>query len=242
MIAYKFLKKGAVGLFTGHRWPTPEAGEPGEWVEARAALAMCESGIHACTPADLASWIDDELWVIDLAGEIEVTDDVVVATRGRLLERLDGWSAETAREFATDCVLRARDLAATALDDAGRVDAAQALETSKSLHDAQARVLAFAGELDAGPGATAVALFADTVELLDGRRPIGGDEPTDGARPSDGAIAANVGYVVAHLFGTAAAEASSDPTAYDGAFAAERARQNAWLRERLALDTTREVF
>ena len=239
MIAYKFLKEGAVGLFTGHRWPTPADGEPGEWVEAPAPLSMCESGIHACTAHDLAPWIDDELWVVDLAGEIEEDDDIVVATRGRLLRRVDAWSPDTARAFASDCVLRARERAATVLDEAGRADDAQALAATKTLRDAQARVVALAGEIEAGAGATAVALFADTVELLDGRRPVGGSTPTDAERPSEGAVAANVAYVVAHLFGMAAAEASGDQGAYDGAFAAERARQNAWLRDRLALESAR---
>lgn len=239
MIAYKFLREGGVGLFTGHRWPTPAGGEPGEWVEAAEPLAMCESGIHACTADDLASWIDDELWVIDLAGEIEETDDVVVATRGRLLRRVDEWSADTARAFASDCVLRARERAAAVLDEAGRADDARALAAAKSLRDAQARVLALAGEIEAAAGATAVGLFADTVELLDGRRPVGGSAPGDVERPSEGAIAANVGYVVAHLFAMAEADASGDLGTYDGAFAAERDRQNAWLRDRLALGGAR---
>src|SRR5205085_9726919 len=69
MIAYKFLKSGAVGLVSGFRWPTPGAGSPGDWVEARAPVRECEAGIHVCRAGDLPYWMHDELWAIEIDGE-----------------------------------------------------------------------------------------------------------------------------------------------------------------------------
>jgi len=114
MIAYKFLSRGAVGPFSGYRWPTPDGGAAGAWVEATPA-----DGIHACRRSDLPYWIDEELWIAELSGDIRVTHHQIVASRGRLLARVEAWH-ELARAFALDCsaTLRARVESAVALGGA----------------------------------------------------------------------------------------------------------------------------
>ena len=104
MIAYKFLSRGAVGPFSGFRWPTPEGGAEGAWVEAGPA-----DGIHACRPADLPYWIDEELWDAELSDDVRVAHHQLVASRGRLVRRVEAWP-EIARAFAATCsaTLRAR--------------------------------------------------------------------------------------------------------------------------------------
>jgi hypothetical protein len=47
----------------------------------------------------------------------EELDGVLVARRGRLVERIDDWDAATARELARWCAQRARDLAAKRAED-----------------------------------------------------------------------------------------------------------------------------
>lgn len=105
MRAYKFLSAGAVGLYSGFRWPT------GEWVEATGPLRECGNGIHACRFLDLPYWIDDELWELELDGELLVEPRGLIARRGRLLRRLERWNLATAEEFARDCAARAHELA-----------------------------------------------------------------------------------------------------------------------------------
>ena len=107
MIAYKFLSRGAVGPFSGFRWPTPAGGAPGAWVEATGEVP--EHGVHACRPADLPYWIDEELWIAELAGDVQATPHQIVAARGRLLEPIEAWRA-LARALGDDCAatLRAR--------------------------------------------------------------------------------------------------------------------------------------
>lgn len=111
MIAYKFLCPGAVGPFSGFRWPTPAGGAAGAWVEAGP-----EDGVHACRPADLPYWIEEELWDAELSDDARVTHHQLVASRGRLLRRVEAWP-EIARAFAADCAatLRARIDAALAM-------------------------------------------------------------------------------------------------------------------------------
>jgi hypothetical protein len=101
--AYKFLREGRVGPFTGFRW------EPGEWVEIGGPV-LCDRGVHACRPGDLPFWINDELWEVELAGEVAEGERKLVAERGRLVARVEGWNADAAQEFGDTSAARARAL------------------------------------------------------------------------------------------------------------------------------------
>jgi hypothetical protein len=185
VIAYKFLSPDRVGLFSGVRWP-----EPGTWLEP--------GPIHALHAEGLLDWIDDELWTCELAGIVEDDGRVVVAERGRLLERVVAWNEGTAREFARACAARGREHVSEALRAEG--------------DDGEAREL--------------VLMAADTTALAEGR-PLEARAPqlrshleaVADSRPSSGAIAANVAFVVAH------STASLHPGGYDDGLAAERAWQ-----------------
>ena len=108
MRAYKVLIDGRSG-FTGWRWPLPDDGGPGEWVVASGTPKLCVSGIHACTVHQLPQWLGEELWTIELAGEIVRTDAALVASEGRLLARVEAWSAAARTAFGQDCAWRARE-------------------------------------------------------------------------------------------------------------------------------------
>lgn len=112
MIAYKFLKNGAIGLVSGFRWPTPDGDAPAQWVDGDRPLQPCVSGIHACRAADLPYWMHDELWAIEVEGDLVDDVDMVVAPRGRLLRRFDAWSRTGRRRFVEACRDRAADVIA----------------------------------------------------------------------------------------------------------------------------------
>ena len=238
MIAYKFLSCGAVGLYSGFRWPTPSAvDEPGRWVAIEGPLLPAQTGVHACPPGELVNWIDDELWVVELAGAIAEHEGVLIASRARLLRRLDHWTAETAREFAEACVFSARDAAAAALRRSG--DDATAAEVGRLVDFAELE--ACAAEAAASRqdfAAVALAYAADAVVLSRGERPehYGEHPAVTAVSPTPGAIAANLGFVAAHAIGCAHADAVGDTAAYETGFSAERDRQRAWLQKRLSLD------
>ncbi|WP_433927253.1 hypothetical protein AB3662_29575 [Sorangium cellulosum] len=115
MRALKFLGEGGVGPFSGFRWPLPEGGAPGGWVEASEATRACSRGVHACLPADLPYWLAPELYVMELGGAVTRAELKLVAPRGRLLGRIEGWTGERARELAVAAVLHARDTAVAIL-------------------------------------------------------------------------------------------------------------------------------
>jgi hypothetical protein len=113
MIAYKFLRDGGVGPFSGFRWPPPANG-PGPWVDAGDDPRLCERAVHACTVDQLALWLDAELWRVELDGVLSTQHDKLAARRGRLLERVEAWNAETALAFGAACAQRVAERAAAA--------------------------------------------------------------------------------------------------------------------------------
>jgi hypothetical protein len=236
VIAFKFLGVGSVGLFSGFAWPTPDGDRPGDWIEAPAPLERCRRGIHAARLEHLTTWIDDELWTIELGGLVEEHGSTLVAQRGRLLRRIEPWCAAAAAAFADACAFRARDQAVRTLELRGGTAEAAELASAAGLPAAGAVAARLAGTLG-GAGARACAFAADAVALADGRRPESWAPHPGGARQprqTPGATAANLGFVTAHSGGVERADADGDG-AYDAGFAAERAWQLDWLVEQLSL-------
>lgn len=112
MIAYKFLRAGAVAPFSRTLWPSPENGAPGAWVRAAGELELCGNGVHACRASDLPYWLFDELWEIELEAPIRSAATHVVAAAGRLRSQVEAWGPRTAIELAAACVERTRMLGA----------------------------------------------------------------------------------------------------------------------------------
>jgi hypothetical protein len=108
VIAYKFLRPEGTGVFTGFHWPLPNGG-PGAWVEA--PVDPCRSGIHACRPRDLPLWVARALYEVELDGEILEQPMKVVASRGRLVRRVEAWDDATRDAYTRLCADRAHELA-----------------------------------------------------------------------------------------------------------------------------------
>ncbi len=229
MIAYKFLSPDRVGLYSGVTWP-----EPGTWLEAGAGVERCVSGIHALSKVGLLDWIDDELWTCELAGIVEDDGHMIVAERGRLLERVAAWNESAARDFACACAARGREHVVGALRAEGHDDEARELGGL----DAEGFVTAAPGLAARLPAEIAglVLMAADTTALAEGRR-LEAREPqlrshleaVADSRATHGAVAANVAYVVAR------STAGLHPGGSEAGFAAERAWQLERLVERLGL-------
>ena len=109
--AYKFMRPGRRSPFSGFEWPV------GEWVEADGAVGLCRNGVHACRVEALPRWLDDELWTIELDGIEAEHEGVLVARRGRLLDRIEAWDEATSRELARSCAAVITQLAAEHPDD-----------------------------------------------------------------------------------------------------------------------------
>jgi len=112
--ALKFLLPGAVGPFSGFRW------EGGTWHDT-SGDPTCGHGVHACEPGDLPFWLQDELWVVELRGDVARGRHKVVGAGGRILGRVEAWDDAARREFASACVARVRELAARRPDAAAHL-------------------------------------------------------------------------------------------------------------------------
>jgi hypothetical protein len=118
----KFLRAGRVGPFSGVVWP-----EPGTWLEAGEPPGR----VHAVEPAALAAWLSEELWRVELDGSEPFVRGVHVAPRGRLVERVEAWNDDLAREFAQTCVARV-SAGATGRPAEYAADAAKDAETART--------------------------------------------------------------------------------------------------------------
>ena len=110
MIAYKFLQPDGTSTFTGFRWALPNGG-PGPWVDAR--VDPCRSGIHACRAADLPLWIGRTLYEVELEGEVVELRSKLVASRGRLLRRVEAWNDPARDAYTRMCADRAHALSSS---------------------------------------------------------------------------------------------------------------------------------
>jgi hypothetical protein len=205
MKAYKFLRPGAVGPFSGVTWPAPEGDRPGAWVEAIGGLVACRTAVHACRIEHLPWWIQEELWEVELAEPVRLSGHKLLAPRGRLVRRVEGWDPAGAHAFSRACARHAADRAAAALEAAGAPEGADALRGAVELEVLHAVV----GRLrPPEPARIAVQMAADSAV-----RAIGGHPAT-------------TAYIAAH-----AARHAAGPAA----MAAERARQSSWLAGTLGL-------
>jgi hypothetical protein len=204
VIVFKFLRAGAVGPFSGFRWPLPSKGAPGDWVDAGHAPASCRSGVHACRPQDLPWWLAAELWQAELSGDTAIYEHKVAAPRGRLLRRCEQWTPELGCEYAAACAWRARDHAIAALQHADTGDAGPRLASCNTLD-----------ELVDASRQLATAIPAARISLT---------MAGDGAVRALANAAATSAYIAAHAAGRIGGERGVE---------AERRWQSEWLLARI---------
>ena len=160
VVAYKFLRPGAIGPFSGHPWPVPPGPEPGEWVEAQPSAGPCRDGIHACEPRHLPRWIWEELWEVELGGPVEARRHKLRAPRGRLLRRVEAWSPATAIAFARACADRAAEHATVAEAEGSSLASAMAADGDELARDAAADGGAYAAVRGAAVSSYVAAMTA----------------------------------------------------------------------------------
>jgi hypothetical protein len=223
--AYKFLDADGCALFSGIRWPLPEGGAPGAWVEADAVLP-CRFGVHAARPAHVAYWLSWTMWEIELEGEIVESRHKLAAGRGRLVGTVDGYGAAL-RELAEIGAWRSRDRAVAALAARGVVPF--------GLRHKAARLI------------ERLAACGSITELRDMGPAIAQVTSKNSYAGAAAALAVDAAYMTLHgeppeapfvaccSAGHAAAGPDGGQADFDAGYAAERAFQSDWLTTRLGL-------
>ena len=211
---WKFLRAGALSPFTGFDWSE----RVGVWVAADHAQP-CLAGIHACRADQLPHWISDELWEIELGDPVVETPRKVVASRARLVRRVDAWDAAAAHALKLECVDRLAQHAVAELGDAAPVS------LGRDLQDARAPALA-SGDLT---GLRAAATEAAGATLRHHQANLLVRYLIDAIDATAVWPAATVAYIAARAAGTRSRIDADDP------YADERRRQATWLAQHLAL-------
>ena len=202
---YAFLGAGATSYLTGLRWP-----EPGVWVERE------DHAVRACTKDQLPWWLDDELWQVELDGEVRSLGRALTASRARLVHRVEEWTDAAAMELVLACATRVRDVAVTALVAEGRDSEASMLASVDGLREIEDAAGRIAGVHDGG--SMLAGLAADVVLYA-----------------RDARVASRAAGVAAYVAAFALAGGDKAAAGYDGRFEAERRWQAEWLKERLRL-------
>jgi hypothetical protein len=213
--AYAFLAEGAVAPLSGFRWPSPKNREPGPWVDKDTAPA---EALRGCRADDLRYWLDDELWNIELGGTLSTRDHLLLAERARLVDRIESWNDPLAWEFMWACARRVAQRAAAALRDDGRPDVAASLEAATDLEALERAASAAVGHSPAAGSLAGYAADACSYAL-------------------DAGVAARGACVGAKMTAFALAGDESAP-GHKERLANERARQAAWLTDRLGLSVS----
>ena len=202
MIAFKFLRDGGIGPFTRFRW------QPRVWADA--ARAQEGFGVHACRESDLAWWISDELWRVELDGRIYERATQIEGARGRLLDRVAAWDSRTRWDFGLACVFQARDVAAASLRELRFPDVAERLEAARTLEE-----------------------LAKTTQSIQPPPGFAGEMFGYARYASVAYSMARNAAEVSFMASVATAAARKTPSAFD----AEKRRQSRWLAARLSLES-----
>jgi hypothetical protein len=203
--AYAFLGKDSTSYVTGLRWPSP-----GTWVERD------DDAIRACGPADLAWWLDDELWEVELDGGVRDLGRALTARRARLVRRVEQWTDEVALDLVLACARQARDRGVEELHAEAR--------------DAEAAELAAASDL------VAIERIGGRIATTEGAASVFAGLAADVVLYSrDARAACRAAGVAAYVAAFSLAGADKAAPDYSERFEAQRRLQAAWLRERLGL-------
>jgi len=243
--------------FRGYKWLAEGAVDPDHaawtWSEAEAE-AEARRGrpdtLFAMSIEGLPYRVDDELWEVELADVLgaspfpEQTSYAspeflkerelrVLASQGRLIRRIEAWTADVAQEFAANCARAARERALAALHDADR---ALSPRDSGST-DALARLM-----FNADPQAVERELML--LEQVESQVAIWRDALSADAfgisHPADAyaAAAASARAAAASVYVMVDPQTADDVLAPERAYLEERRRQAAWLRDWLDLDSS----
>ena len=71
----------------------------------------CRSGIHACRVPDMPFWVSPTLYEVELDGEIIESRSKLVASRARILRRIEAWDEGLRDVYTRMCADRAHELA-----------------------------------------------------------------------------------------------------------------------------------
>jgi hypothetical protein len=170
MIAYKFTHANRQPIYGASDYPPLS-----EWSESRTPV-ICQSGWHVPTPGYLSTWLNVELWEVEVQGLSVSTRDKSAYEQIRFVRQIVEWSMPVYVEFANFCAEQAKRYSGRSA--AAYADAADAA--------AAAAAAAYAYAADAAAAAAAAAAYAYAYAAAAARK-----EQSDWLRNRLGLVAAS---------------------------------------------------
>jgi hypothetical protein len=65
---------------------------------------MCETGYHVCEKKDLLEWRNENLYIVDVRGEMVESDDKSAFQQMRFVKRVNGWNEKNLRLASAEIV------------------------------------------------------------------------------------------------------------------------------------------
>jgi hypothetical protein len=105
-IYYKFLQADNTGEYSGFDYSgyLPKDGKPGKWLPKVESVIMCETGYHVCEKKDLLEWRNENLYIVDVRGEMVESDDKSAFQQMRFVKRVNGWNEKNLRLASAEIV------------------------------------------------------------------------------------------------------------------------------------------
>ena len=103
---YKFLQADNTGEYSGFDYYDylPKGGKPGKWLPKVESVIMCETGYHVCKKKDLLEWRNENLYIVDVRGEMVEGNDKSAFQQMRFVKRLNGWNEKNLRLASAEIV------------------------------------------------------------------------------------------------------------------------------------------
>ena len=104
VIVYKALKADGRSTNVGWLWPLPSAGKPSAWQKISEPPVLCHVGYHGWLSLDRAMQEGEQVWEMELAGEIVRDHEKAAGQRARLLRLAWHWEPEIVGHGARRCL------------------------------------------------------------------------------------------------------------------------------------------
>ena len=89
MVVFKALKDG-VSPIQRYPWPLPTDGQPGAWVDTVGKPALCANGVHGYLDRKKAESAGNQVFEMEIEGDIVKDHEKAAGQRGRLIRQLSG--------------------------------------------------------------------------------------------------------------------------------------------------------
>jgi len=102
---YKFLTDENQGEYSQFDFSQylPKDGKPGKWMPKKTKLELCKKGYHVFERKDALTWLNSQLFEVEVKGKTVTSDDKIVCEQIRFVRKIESCNDRNLRLFACWC-------------------------------------------------------------------------------------------------------------------------------------------